>query len=123
MVMHPDAVDLEGMGRNAMAQMTDHVERLLRVRDRIGDDRFFHMYYSEMMRDPMDVMRRIYDWAGDPLTPDVETRMQTWLTEHPQNRFAPNAYALDQYGLSVEMLEPIFAEYLGTFDIELEGNA
>jgi Sulfotransferase family len=123
MVMHPEGIDLEAMGRNAMAQMKDHVERPLRARDRIGDDRFFHMYYSEMMRDPMDVMRRIYDWAGDPLTPDVEIRMQTWLTEHPQDRFAPNAYTLDQYGLTVEMLEPIFAEYLATFDIELEGSA
>jgi hypothetical protein len=122
-VMHPEGIDLEAMGRNAMAQMKDHVERPLRARDRIGDDRFFHMYYSEMMRDPMDVMRRIYDWAGDPLTPDVEARMQTWLIEHPQDRFAPNAYTLDQYGLTVEMLEPIFAEYLDTFDIELEGDA
>jgi hypothetical protein len=122
MVMHPAAIDLEGMGRNAMAQMKDHVERPLRARDRIGDDRFFHMYYSEMMRDPMDVMRRIYDWAGDELTPNIEARMQKWLAEHPQNRFALNSYSLDQYGLSVDILKPVFAEYLATFDIELESQ-
>jgi hypothetical protein len=122
MVMHPDAVDLEAMGRDSMNQMKFHVERPLRARERIGDDRFFHMYYSEMMRDPMDVMRRIYDWAGDPLTPEAETRMQGWLTEHPQDRFGVNAYSLDQYGLSVDKLRPIFAEYLDTFDIELEGT-
>ena len=81
------------------------------------------MYYSEMMRDPMDVMRRIYDWAGDPLTADVEARMQAWLAEHPQDRFGVNTYSLDQYGLTVDMLEPVFAEYLSTFDIELEGDA
>jgi hypothetical protein len=121
-VHHPEAVDLEAMGRNAMAQMKAHVERPLRTRDRIGDDRFFHMYYHEMMNDPMDVMRRIYDWADDELTDETATRMQTWLTEHPQDRFAPNTYSLDQYGLSVEKLNPTFAEYLSTFDIELEGN-
>jgi hypothetical protein len=122
LVMHPDAIDLEAMGRDAMNQMKFHVERPLQARERIGDDRFFHMYYSEMMRDPMDVMRRIYDWADDPLTPDVETRMRAWLTEHPQDRFGVNAYSLDQYGLSVDKLRPIFAEYLDTFDIELEGS-
>jgi hypothetical protein len=122
MTLHPDAVDLEAMGRDAMWQMRYHVERPLRARDRIGDDRFFHMYYHEMMRDPMDVMRRIYDWAGDPLTAETEARMQNWLADHPQDRFAPNAYSLDQYGLSVEQLQPIFAEYLDTFDIELEGT-
>ncbi|WP_029117398.1 sulfotransferase [Mycobacterium sp. URHB0044] len=123
MVMKPDVMDLEAMGRNAMRQMQAHVERPLRARARIGDDRFFHMYYHDMMTAPMDVMRRIYDWAGDELKPDTEARMQTWLDAHPQNRFAPNAYSLDQYGLTTDELQPIFAEYLATFDIELEGTA
>lgn len=120
MVMRPDAMDLAAIGRNAMSQMQSHVERPLRIRERIGDDRFFHMYYHEMMADPMDVMRRIYAWAGDELDSDTESRMYKWLAEHPQNRFAPNAYSLDQYGLTVEQLQPVFAEYLATFDIELE---
>jgi Sulfotransferase family len=119
---HPEAVDPVAIGSNAMHQMKAHVERPLRARDRIGDDRFFHMYYHEMMRDPMDVMRRIYDWAGDELTPQTEILMQAWLTEHPQDRFAPNTYNLGQYGLTAEMLKPTFAEYLSNFDIELEGN-
>jgi hypothetical protein len=123
MVLKPEAMDLTSWGANIKDQMRAHVERPLRARDRIGDDRFFHMYYHEMMADPMDVMRRIYDWAGDELTADTEARMQGWLAEHPQNRFAPNKYNLDEYGLTVEMLEPVFAEYLDTFDIALEGNA
>jgi hypothetical protein len=122
MVLQPDAIDPEAMGRDAAAQMRYHVERPLRARDRIGDDRFFHMYYHEMMRDPMDVMRRIYEWADEPLTTETEARMQDWLAAHPQNRFALNNYSLDEYGLTVKQLEPIFAEYLDTFDIELEGT-
>jgi hypothetical protein len=120
MTHKPEAVDLEAMGRNAMWQMRYHVDRPLRARDRIGDDRFFHMYYHEMMRDPMDVMRRIYEWAGDPLTAEAEARMRSWLAGHPQDHYGLNAYSLEQYGLTVEQLEPVFAEYLDTFDIELE---
>ncbi|MDH6195479.1 hypothetical protein M2272_002119 [Mycobacterium frederiksbergense] len=120
MTLKPEAMDFSAMGRNALAQMQFHVERPLRTRERIGDDRFFHMYYSEMMRDPIDVMRRIYEWAGDDLTPEVEGRMTTWLAEHPQDRFTANSYSLEQYGLSVDRLQPVFAEYLDTFDIELE---
>ena len=121
-VQHVDAIDREALGRNVMAQMKKHVERPLRTRERIGDDRFFHMYYSEMMRDPMGVMRRIYDWAGDDLTVDTEDRMRSWLSDHPQTRFGLNNYSLDQYGLSVAELEPVFAEYLSEFDIELESR-
>ena len=49
--------------------------------------------------------------------------MRNWLTEHPQNLFGVNSYSLDQYGLTIGDLEPIFAEYLDTFDVELEGTA
>ena len=102
-------------------QMKVHVERPLRARERIGDDRFFHMYYHEMMRDPMAVMRDLYAWAGDDFTPQVETALKQWLAEHPQDRFALNSYTLDQYGLDVDTLKPTFTEYLETFHIELEG--
>jgi hypothetical protein len=45
------------------------------------------------------------------------------LAEHPQDRFALNAYTLDEYGLTVETLEPVFKEDLSTFDIELESTS
>ncbi len=122
LVMNTELLDQTDMGRLAMWQMRYHVQRPLRARDRIGDERFFHMYYHEMMRDPMHVMRRIYDWADEPLTAETEARMHNWLAEHPQDRFALNAYRLDEYGLTIEALEPVFVEYLDTFDIELEGT-
>jgi hypothetical protein len=122
-VMGQTDIDYDAMGRNAAKQMKAHVDRPLRARERLGDDRFFHMYYHDMMRDPMAVMRNLYAWAGDTLTPDVETAMKQWLAEHPQDRFALNAYTLDQYGLSVETLKPIFEQYLSTFDIELESGS
>lgn len=119
-VLHPDASDTKAMGANAKAQMEVHVSRALEIRERIGDDRFFHMYYHEMMADPMDVMQRLYKWAGDDLTPQVEARMRGWLADHPQSRYGLNSYNLEQYGLTVEELQPVFADYLSAFDIELE---
>lgn len=123
LVMQPDAVDTTNWGPNISDQMSAHVQRPLRARDRIGDDRFFHMYYHEMMADPMGVMRRIYDWADDELTPDVEAAMQRWLAAHPQDKLGVNTYSLDQYGLTIEQLTPVFADYLDTFDIEVEVQA
>lgn len=120
MCLNPDAVDLHAMGRDAAYQMAFHVDRPLQARKRIGDDRFFDVHYDEMMADPIALMRRIYDWAGDPLTPEVEARMLTWLDEHPQDHYGVNRYTLDEYGLSVDALAPVFAEYLEAFDIALD---
>jgi hypothetical protein len=120
MCLHPESLDLHALGRDAAYQMAFHVNRPLQARKRIGDDRFFDMHYHELMRDPIDVMRRIYDWAGDPLTAETENRMLQWLKEHPQDTYGVNRYTLDEYGLTVADLEPVFAEYLDTFDIELD---
>jgi hypothetical protein len=120
-VLQPDAIDMTAMGANAKTQMEVHVSRALEIRDRIGDDRFFHMYYHEMMADPMDVMQRLYKWAGDELTPQVEERMRAWLADHPQSKYGFNSYNLDQYSLTVEDLQSVFADYLAAFDVALEG--
>lgn len=103
--------------------MREHVVRPLAVRDRIGDDRFFHLHYADLMRDPIDQMTRLYEWAGDPLTPEAEGRMRRWLDDNPQHKHGVSSYSLDEYGLTVDELQPTFAEYLDAFDIELEGAA
>ena len=102
-------------------QLREHVERPLRVRQRIGDDRFFDLYYTDLVSDPIGQMRSLYQWAGDDLAPGVEERMHGWLDRNPQDRFGHRPYSLDAYGLTVRDLEPVFADYLSTFDIVLEG--
>jgi len=97
-----------------------HVDRPLRTRAAIGDDRFFHLHYSDLLRDPMRQMHALYEWAGDELTPDVEAAMLRWLERNPQHRFGVRPYALDEYGLMESDLEPLYADYLSVFEIELE---
>lgn len=108
-------------GRNSVKQMKYHVDRALRTRAQIGDDRFYDLHYANSMRDPIGEMRKLYKWAGDELTPDVEARMNRWLAANPQTRFGKHKYGLEEWGLSKEMLKPVFADYMAKFDIELEG--
>src|SRR5262249_1637105 len=70
-----------------LRQLAAHVDRPLRTRERIGDARFFHLHYADLLRDPIGQMRALYDWAGDELTADVEGAMHAWLASNPQDRF------------------------------------
>jgi hypothetical protein len=106
---------------SVLQQLRAHVERPLRARRRIGHDRFFDLHYAELLRDPIGQMRALYAWAGDDLTPAVEHAMVLWLGRNPQDRFGKRPYSLDAYGVTKSDLEPIFGEYLSTFDIEIEG--
>jgi len=103
-----------------LRQLKAHVERPLRARERIGDERFFDLHYGTLMRDPIGQMRELYNWAGDPFLPEVERAMLEWLGRHPQDRFGVHQYSLEEYGLTKADLMPVYDEYLSAFDIELE---
>jgi hypothetical protein len=72
------------------------------------------------MRDPVTVMRSLYDWAGDDFTASTERNMLDWLDTHSQDRHCAAPYSLEGSGVTRADLEPIFDEYLSVFDIELE---
>lgn len=123
MILDPADIDRHAIGQNCKMQMREHVMRPLRAREQIGDERFFHLYYSELIHDPIEQMRVLYDRTGGALAPDVEQRMTSWLVDNPQHKHGVSSYSLDEYGLTVEELEPVFDEYLSAFEIELEGAA
>ena len=115
------AVNTADVVSNVLRQLRAHVTRPMATRERIGDDRFFDLHYSALTRDPIGVMRALYDWAGDDLTEPTERAMLDWLDRNPQDRFGVQPYSLDGTGVTRADLEPVFAEYLSAFDIELEG--
>jgi hypothetical protein len=121
-ISDPEHVDPALIGQNVKRQLREHVMRPLRVREQIGADRIFDLYYHDLVHDPLGCMHALYDWAGDTLTSEVEDAMRSWLTDNPQHKFGVATYSLDEYDLSVAELEPVFEEYLRTFDIELEGT-
>jgi Sulfotransferase family len=115
-------IDVDVIVPNVLRQLEAHIARPLQTRQTIGDDRFFDLHYADLMRDPIGVMRALYDWAGDELTASTEQAMLDWLQRNPQHRFGVQRYSLDESGVTRNDLEPIFDKYVSTFDVELEGD-
>jgi Sulfotransferase family len=114
-------VDGEWLGENCTYQAKEHVDRMMDYRTRHGADSMADVHYSELIANPIGSMRTLYAALGDEFTPEAEAAMQTWLDENPQGKFGKHEYNLEQYGLSVEGLTPIFADYLSTYDVKKEG--
>ena len=56
-------------------------------------------------------MRRIYDWLGEPLTPEAERAMRQWTSENARGKRPPHEYALEDFGYSESALAQAFAPY------------
>ena len=56
--------------------------------------------YDDLMANDMDVVRRIYDFAGMELTPQAEAAMQAWSDENGQHRHGEHVYSLADAGIT-----------------------
>jgi hypothetical protein len=114
-------VDGEWLGQDYPWQAQQHAERVMDFRDKYGEDRVIDVHYSDMINDPMGMMKRLYAALGDDWTAEAEAGIQAWLDDNPQNKFGKHEYKLAQYGLSKEQLEPMFDRYLSRYDVAREG--
>jgi len=102
-------------------QLHEHVRRPMVYQDKSAQDPFYHVFYADMVRDPIGEMRKLHDWLGEELTDDGAAAMNGWLAANPQGRFGKHAYNLQEFGLTKAALMPYFEDYLARFDIEMEG--
>jgi hypothetical protein len=114
-------VDVPWIAENYPWQCAQHCDRAMASRDRLGNDRIIDVQYGDLVRHPIDTMRRLYKALGDEFTKEAETAMRAWLDDNPQNRFGRHEYRLEQFGLSVELLTPMFERYLSRYEVEREG--
>ena len=114
-------VDYEWLGEDYPWQAAEHANRGMASRDNIGEDRIIDVHYADMMRDPIGTARKLYAALGDEFTPEAQAGMQAWVDDNPQDKFGRHEYKLAQFGLTKEKLEPMFAEYLRRYPIEMEG--
>jgi hypothetical protein len=109
-IFNKDA-DIGYMRERFPLQLALHLARPLEVsRERPAD--IYHLYYDDLIADPLAQMRKIYGWLGDAWTDATETGMQAWLRANPKGRFGQHRYSLSQWGFSKQELEPYFSDYL-----------
>lgn len=92
-------------------QLSLHLRRPLELAQERPND-IYHLYYDDMMADPIGQMKKVYGWLGDAWTAAAESGMKKWLEENPQGRFGKHSYSLSEWGFTRKELEPYFADYL-----------
>jgi hypothetical protein len=64
--------------------------------------------YQDIVRDPMPVIREIYQRAGVPWTATGEAAMHVWPQVNQQHKFGKAVYSLERYGLTAQGIRAAF---------------
>lgn len=113
--------DIEWISQDMPWQGVEHLNRIMDARDRLGEERIIDVHYADVMRRPIETMRRLYAALGDDFTPEAEGGMQAWLDDNPQGKFGRHEYELDQFGLTPGGVRQRFDRYLSRYEVEAEG--
>ena len=111
--------DLDYLSRNVPRGVAEHVRRPMELLDEIGD-RIYHIQYDSLVGGEIATMRSLYEWLGDELKPDVESRMRGWLSRGLPARLGPHRYSLEDFGLERATIASLFSDYVKLFDIPPE---
>lgn len=77
--------------------------------------RVFDVNYEDLVSQPINAVRNIYQHFNLNWSDEFETNMKTWLKESPQGKQGRHSYSLSQFNLTSEDIATRFAKYIEMF--------
>lgn len=110
-----DSVDPVAVGAYVLERFGASLERATAIRDEQSPERFMDVAYRDCVKQPLEVLRRLYTAIGMPFTADVEVAMEQWLEENRRDKRAAHHYTAADYGYTDAALVQSFAAYRQRF--------
>ena len=109
-----DEIDLRYLGALNVEHWSVGMARALAFRDRVeaaGGDRFYDIDFRAMQDDPVEQIRGLYAWLGEPVTEEFAAGMQQWWAEYAAKR-EPNVHPEPaRFGIDLDQVRSLFAAY------------
>jgi hypothetical protein len=105
-----DEIDHHYYGALNVEHWSAAMDRVAAFRDAGNDHRFFDIGFRAMQQQPIEQVRRLYDWLGEPVTDEFEAGMRDWWESNAEHR-APNIHPDPAtFGLDLDEVRATFAE-------------
>eukprot|EP00039_Didymoeca_costata_P004984 m.77416 g.77416 ORF g.77416 m.77416 type:complete len:493 (+) comp12621_c0_seq3:83-1561(+) len=121
-----DVIDKEKIGGEQYKILHDVLKQGLKGRKYHEDlpeknkQKIIDVYHSDLITDPMSVVKSIYKSAGWILSPNVEDNMRTWLLSNKKIKYGHHKYTMQEYGLDASQImkhDKVFQEYCSTYNL------
>ena len=114
-VIYSDEADPKEVGRQWAGKFARGMRHTMAVREQLGDERFLDLWFSDTVSQPLQEIRKIYDFLGMELTEEASAEMARWQDFNRRELRPPHEYTLAQFGFTEEGLEGQFRAYRERF--------
>jgi hypothetical protein len=112
--------DLGALAAEIGVHLREGMERAIVERARIGEERFLDVHHLDLVADPQDTIRRIYDWLDIDLPPDLADTIFEWQRANAKGSGGTHRYTAEQFGLRVDEIRADYDFYISRFDVAQE---
>lgn len=116
-----DAIDPHALGQAQLAMWGAALNGYARWRAGSGQDaQVFDVEYTKLVGAPMQTVEELYDRFKLPLTASARGAMERHLDRDHHGKGPKRRYTLAQFGITEEMIEDTFGDYIDQFDVTRE---
>jgi hypothetical protein len=120
--MRSDHVDYDAIVRAMSLGFPFLCERVMKQRDagELPEDRITDVLYTDLVREPLETVARLYAQLGLSLSAEAEARMRQFVEDRRHTRRGGHEYAFETTGLERETERARYAAYLERYGIAAE---
>jgi hypothetical protein len=93
-------VDKHSVVKHFLGALDVRIKRIVKFRSDHPHIPVFDVIYDDLLAQPIDTVRRIYEHFGLAWSEDFERSMLQWLRENPRGKQGRNTYTIDEFGLT-----------------------
>jgi len=115
--MQTEHVDLIEVGRYWSARVEDLLRASVRDRSLVPDDQVLDVRFHEFMADDGNMVKRVYEFAEQPMTEEVQRAVHSFMAANPRGRLGRIEYHLEDFGLDPRERRQALRFYQERFDV------
>jgi len=109
--IYSDQPDPRSAGRQWNSRMARGIHHTMQVREQEDAKRFLDIHFADTVAQPMEVLAKVYQFAGLPFTEKARAQAQQWLSSNGREKRAGHDYTLETFGLSDQQMQADYAQY------------
>ena len=97
------------IGKHWSNKLTRALNHCMNISEKHPDN-FLDLEFLNMIKDPIDEMKKIYDFIGEPFGEKTEVAMEAWREEN-KHEMGTHKYSLEEYDLTESQINNNFSKY------------
>jgi hypothetical protein len=118
--MYTDSVDLAAIGVTMVETFDKMIERTIAYKEQHGQDSIYDLQYTDLMRDPIGEIKKLYEHFSEPFSAQAEEAMTAFMKNNRQDKHGRHTYSVEDYGLTREQVSAHYRDYCERFNIPIK---